>query len=1593
MGYYFLDKDKRGDFKTIEGLKYLGAMGHPGGGKNDIPPRLKSKFLCVNMVPPLQSSVEMIYGSILKASFTAKRGAKQDVIARCQGLVPATIDIWDKVKRSLLPTPARFHYIFTMRELARVFQGIQTTPLDSVPNETLLIQLWRHEATRVFADKLARIVDKDFIDKQVQEFCTQHFGEDMAEKTSPKVAGETWFADFQRDSEEDPETGEDIGAPQIYEIVPSLESIRKRAYENLAKFNEAFPAKTMNLVVFDDALRHLMKINRTIQQKRGSAMLVGVGGSGKQSLARLAAFTSKHSCFQITITKNYNDNALFEDIRGLYVGAGQKGNQVTFLLTDAEVKHEGFLEYMNSILATGEIAGLFQKDERDGMCGEVRNDYVRDFPGADESLTNLYAYFLDRLKDNLHIVFCFSPVNAKFPIRAQKFPAVFSNVNINWFLPWPEEALIAVSSTFLETYDIDAPQEKKNKLYELMGSFQAKVGDVCGVYLGRMRKHVYVTPKTYLCFIDAYKGLYRVKYDDVNVSERSINLGLEKLNEAAADVEIMKVALAEEEKNLKVAEDATNKLLVKVQSETAKAEKKAAEVGLQKDECLANKAVIEGEKEAANKELEAAMPFVYEAEAAAKSIKQADITELKQLKAPSDIIRLILDGVCILFMVPLCPVKPEQKTMNKITCDFIHDSYDEYGKPVMSDMKFLPNLIDFNSTKRDDINDETCELLLPYLNLEQFNPGVAKKASGAAEGLCKWVGAMRMYHEAAKIAKPKLDYLKVQEGKLSVAMAELAAAEGELAKAQAILDGLNAQFNEAMANKQALEDKANLTKKKMDQANKLINGLAGEKIRWTDDSNNFASRRKRLVGDTALVCGFVTFCGPFNSEFRDKLNTEQFLADTHQRGVPASERVDLVDFLVDQGTIGEWNLEGLPSDDLSVQNGIMVTRSSRFPLMVDPQGQANRWIKSREAERIEKSPRNTVTTLAAKNLKDQLEFTMGEGLCLIIENVENEVDPLLDPVLEKAIIKKGKNLYINVSEQNMDYNPKFCLYMTSRLPNPHFSPELSAKCTVIDFTVTLKGLEQQLLARVIGMEQRSLEEMLEALMEEVTNNVKTLQLLDKQLLDRLSNSTGNLLDDIELIEVLANTKAKSKEVEQKLIDAGEKKIEINEKREQYRPVATRGSVMYFCMTDMTLVTNPITSQPSGWMYNCSLLQFLLNFDKSITNSEKCQPTSKRVDKIIDYLTYQVYRYMNRGLFVRDQMMFKLLFTLNIMKTAGQVTPGDIGMFLKGGSALDIKQERPCPFKWMLDKVWLNILALSRHQFGQEQLIFYREIVDFISRNEATWRKWYDENEPESCPVPDYEERLVMEKTLGPFARLALVRCVREDRTVIGGAQFINIQLSDRFTQPVTDFIEDIYSESSNRVPVLYLLSAGSDPTAMIGELAKKKKKFPTDNVSMGEGQEVVAFEKMKLGFVAASWVILQNCHLGIGFMERMEDILGNTPDIIEDFRLWITCEITPRFPIGLLQMAIKVTLEPPQGLKAGLSRTYQTLVSQEVLDKIDNEKWRLLLFVLAFEHSIVQERRKFGPIGWCVPYEYNSADFDACANFLERYLSSTITVG
>jgi len=164
----------------------------------------------------------------------------------------------------------------------------------------------------------------------------------------------------------------------------------------------------------------------------------------------------------------------------------------------------------------------------------------------------------------------------------------------------------------------------------------------------------------------------------------------------------------------------------------------------------------------------------------------------------------------------------------------------------------------------------------------------------------------------------------------------LAAAEKELEEVQALQARLKAKYDGQMAEKNALQEKANKTKKKMEQANRLINSLGDNKDRWVKNAAEFKSLKQRLAGDVAKACAFVSYCGPFNSEFRGKLLEEYFHTDLIQKEIPVSEELELTQFLVDQATIGEWNLEGLPSDELSIQNGIMVTRSSRYPLMIDP---------------------------------------------------------------------------------------------------------------------------------------------------------------------------------------------------------------------------------------------------------------------------------------------------------------------------------------------------------------------------------------------------------------------------------------------------------------------------------------------------------------------------------------------------------------------------------------------------------------------------------------------------------------------------------
>ena len=1600
--FAFLDKDKRGDMKICEDLVFLAAMTHPGGGRSDIPSRLKRHFMVLNMVPPSIETINDIYGQILRGRFRHHPAGKGEgsVVSK---LTSATIDLWKLTRSKLKSTPAKFHYNFTMRDLSRIFQGVvrisdEATIVDTgdarrtmLQAGVTLIRVLRHECERVFCDKITNISDKDWYLEAFQRVAVEHFGPELA---NPAGDSENYFVDFLREDNIDEDGVLVSKAPQVYELGGDLASIKGRCLAYMERHNAANPTAKLGLVLFDDALRHLMRISRIMQMSRGSALLVGVGGSGKRSLTRLATYMSGHRLFQIRMGKSYNLANFGDDLKECFFHAGTAQTQITLVLADTQIKYETFLEYLNSLLLTGEVPGLFSKEEIALAMAEVQDVFEKEcvLNGVQSTPEDLKRYLINKVRDRLHVILCMSPAHPLFATRARRFPGIFAACSINWFLSWPREALVSVATVLVgdQMESIECTADEKTALLEHMGEVHTLAMQMCDEYKRKTRRmRVHQTPKSYLAFLGDYRNMYTRKLKEVKQKASNVTLGLERLEKAAEDVASMSTVLEVERGKLQTATEETNAMLGSLEVSSLEAKNESDMVRGIKEACESDATRISKEKELCLEDLAKAQPFVDDANSAIDSIKSADISEVKQLKKPSDIIRLVFDCVLLLFHNPVLPVELVTLSMKKEDISFLKPSW-QHALPMMSDTQFMRHLQWFGKGSesrpvagKDLMNPETVEFLEIYLNLENFNSKVAKNASGAAEGLCKFVTAMKFYFEASKLIKPKLEALTVAEAQLHDAERSLQQAMNRLSACNEHLAGLKEQFEAQMAEKTRVEEGARSLERRMDMASQLIEGLAGERVRWNEDAKSFDITTRRLVGDCALACAFVSYCGAFNQEYRLELINSRFRTDLEQREIPFTPGpVDLVGFLADSGLVGEWNLQGLPTDMLSTQNGILVTKSacggSRYPLLVDPQAQAIGWIRTLEADRL---PDWKETHITSPRLKDHVEFCMGEGRAMIIVGIEvDNVDPLLDPVLLKEVVKKGRSLQITVADQAMDFDPAFSLYLVCRVPDPDFSPELQAMTTVVDFAVTARGLEDQLLGTVIHVEQRALQDQLNDVLTECNQNTKTLLQLDALLLERLSSGSGNLLDDTELIGVLRNTQKKAADVKKALHAAVETRESINEKREQFRPVAARGSILYFSIIDASKISV---------MYQTSLKQFLDLFLKAMEAAEPARLATKRVQNIMTVLTYNVYRYINRGLYEEHKLLFVFILATRILVKDAVISQGDVDLFLRGGAALSLDSPgvRKKPYTWISDEAWLNVSELSNKH------TFFRTMQEDLMRNEGQWWPWYEHNAPEKAQVPDYEVRLGEDEDLGAWYRLMIVRTFRNDRTQLAIKEFIRAmgQLGPAFVEPVTDKLETIYDEMINSVPVVFLLSMGADPTDSIIHLCRKKKCELVATISMGEGQDKPALACINQAAQNGGWVLLQNCELGLGLMDRMEDILikfrdGDPDRFNPTFRLFITACPHPEFPLGLLQMSTKVTNEPPAGLRAGLMRSYSTLIDQDRLERVDGALWKRLLFAMCFLHSIVQERRKFGPLGWSIPYEFNTGDITACLAFLEKHM-------
>ncbi|ETE66939.1 Dynein heavy chain 7, axonemal, partial [Ophiophagus hannah] len=1514
-------------------IQIICAMGPAGGGRNAITPRYLRHF---NTITINEFDDVSIYNF------------PSEYVQLTAQIINSTMTVYKEAMVNLLPTPTKSHYLFNLRDFSRVIQGVCLSRPETTISTGTIKRLWVHEVLRVYYDRLVDKADRSWLVECICEVVTKHLEEDFNElfqnldfnydgRVEEDDLRSLMFCDFHDPRREDTNYREVLDVDELRVVVEG----HLEEYNNMSK-------KPMQLVLFRFAIEHVCRISRILKQPRSHALLVGVGGSGRQSLTRLAAYMSDYTPFQVEISKSYGTNEWHEDLKAILRRSTEGETQGVFLFTDTQIKRESFLEDINNLLNAGEVPNLFAVDEKQEICEKMRSiDRQRDrSKQTDGSPIALFNMFIDRCRDQLHVVLAMSPIGDAFRNRLRKFPALVNCCTIDWFQSWPTDALQAVASRSLG--DIEMSEETRSGCIDMCKKFHTTTINLSELFYNELQRHNYVTPTSYLELISTFQSLLEKKRSEVMKLKKRYEVGLEKLDSAAAQVATMQVELEALQPQLRVASKQVDDMMVVIEKESlevAKTEKIVkADEEVANEQAMAAKAI----KDECDADLAEALPILESALAALDTLTAQDITVVKSMKSPPAGVKLVMEAICILKGIKADKIPDPTGTGKKM------EDFWGPAKKLLGDMRFLQSLHEYD---KDNIPPAYMNIIRKqYITNPEFVPEKIRNASTAAEGLCKWVIAMDSYDKVAKVVAPKKIKLNAAEGELKIAMDGLRKKQAALKEVQYKLAQLQKTLEQKKQEKADLENQVDLCSKKLDRAEKLLGGLGGEKTRWSQAALQLGKQYINLTGDILISSGIVAYLGAFTSHYRQN-QARDWILTCKARGIPCSDDFSLTTTLGEAVKIRAWNIAGLPSDLFSIDNGIIISNARRWPLMIDPQGQANKWVKN-----MEKANSLHVIKLSDSEFVRTLENCVQFGTPVLLENVAEELDPILEPLLLKQTFKQGGSICIRLGDSTIEYAPDFRFYITTKLRNPHYLPETSVKVTVLNFMITSEGMQDQLLGIVVARERPDLEEEKQALILQGAENKKQLQEIEDKILEVLSSSEGNILEDETAIKILSSSKALANEISEKQAIAEETEKKIDATRMGYRPIAVHSSILFFSIADLANI------EP---MYQYSLTWFINLFIMSIDNSEKSDILQERLKLLRDHFTYSLYVNICRSLFEKDKLLFS--FCLNINEDEWK-------FLLTGGIGLDNPYSNPCP--WLPQKSWDEICRL-------DDLPVFRSIRKEFIRLKEGWKTVYDSLNPHHEEFPEE-----WQNKLEGFQRMLIIRCLRPDKIIPMVQEFIINNLGRLFIEPPPFDLNKAFGDSHCCAPLIFVLSPGADPMAALLKFADDQGfgASKLTSLSLGQGQGPIAMRMIEKAVKEGSWVVLQNCHLATSWMPTLEKVCEElNPDTTHpDFRMWLTSYPSPNFPVSVLQNGVKMTNEAPKGLRANVVRSYlmDPISDVEFFNSCKKPaEFKKLLYGLCFFHALVQERRKFGPLGWNIPYEFNETDLRISVQQLNMFIN------
>ncbi|XP_034530779.1 cytoplasmic dynein 1 heavy chain 1 [Notolabrus celidotus] len=1524
----------------LERIQFVGACNPPTDpGRKPLTHRFLRHVPVVYVDYPGPASLTQIYGTFNRAMLRLIPTLR----TYAEPLTAAMVEFYT-MSQERFTQDTQPHYIYSPREMTRWVRGIfeALRPLETLPVEGL-IRIWAHEALRLFQDRLVGDEERRWTDENIDMVALKHFPNiDKDKALNRPILYSNWLSkDY---------------------IPVEQEELRDYVKARLKVFYEE--ELDVPLVLFNEVLDHVLRIDRIFRQPQGHLLLIGVSGAGKTTLSRFVAWMNGLSVYQIKVHRKYTGEDFDEDLRTVLRRSGCKNEKIAFIMDESNVLDSGFLERMNTLLANGEVPGLFEGDEYATLMTQCKEGAQKEGLMLDTH-EELYKWFTSQVIRNLHVVFTMNPSSEGLKDRAATSPALFNRCVLNWFGDWSTEALYQVGKEFTCKMDLEKPNYKVpdympivyDKLPQPPSHREAIVNGCVFVHqtlhqannrLAKRGGHTMaITPRHYLDFINQYANLFNEKRSELEEQQMHLNVGLRKIKETVDQVEELRRDLRIKSQELEAKNAAANDKLKKMVKDQQEAEKKKVMSQEIQESVYKQQEKIKDKQLSVKEDLDQVEPAVIEAQNAVKSIKKQHLVEVRSMANPPAAVKLALESICLL--------------LGESTTDW------KQIRSIIMRENFIPTIVNFSA---EEISDSIREKMKKnYMSNPSYNYDQVNRASLACGPMVKWAIAQLNYADMLKRVEPLRNELQKLEDDATDNKTKAEEVEQMIRDLEASIARYKEEYAVLISEAQAIKADLAAVEAKVNRSTALLKSLSAERDRWEKTSETFKNQMSTIAGDCLLSAAFITYAGYFEQQMRQNLFTT-WSHHLQQANIQFRTDIARTEYLSNADERLRWQANSLPADDLCTENAIMLKRFNRYPLIIDPSGQATEFIMNEYKER-----KITRTSFLDDAFRKNLESALRFGNPLLVQDVES-YDPILNPVLNREVRRTGGRVLITLGDQDIDLSPSFVIFLSTRDPTVEFPPDLCSRVTFVNFTVTRSSLQSQCLNEVLKAERPDVDEKRSDLLKLQGEFQLRLRQLEKSLLQALNEVKGRILDDDTIITTLENLKKEAAEVTRKVEETDIVMAEVEAVSQQYLSLSSACSSIYFTMEALNQM---------HFLYQYSLHFFLDTYHTVLyenPNLKGITDHTQRLAVITKDLFQVAFNRAARGMLHLDHITFCMLLAKISLKgmTSEPSYDTEFQHYLRGKEIVLTGMSLP-KVKGLTTEQSEAMVRLSR-------LPAFGDLVSNVEADEQFFM-WIESNTPELA-VPYLWSEEKQSTSIGQAVhQLLLIQAFRPDRVLAMSHIFVSKVLGESFMniieQPL-DLANIVDMEVKPSTPVLMCSVPGYDASGLVRDLAAEQNKQIT-SISIGSAEGFNKADRdINTAVKSGRWVMLENVHLAPGWLMQLEKKLHSMQPHAS-FRLFLTMEINPKVPVNLLRAGRIFVFEPPPGVKANMLRTFSSIPVARMC-KAPNERARLY-FLLAWFHAVIQERLRYAPLGWSKKYEFGESDLRSACDTVDTWLDDT----